>query len=421
MNYPKYDNFRSVEDAGVSISRRAGRAIALSLLFASTMVACSAGDVSQPASAQPDERSNGSLDGNADSLAAAPTKGTARLDHPYLSGTCTEEATASLKDGSDRIVGVIFSNQTYGGDRNSPDYIKDRTAGRLMGDGKETTPKCFLHVPMKVTAGYRLSPTNILVRGFAHRGYIYSAYRWAGAALPSPANGWDVTNDGYSFQRAVPEKEPPNLVGDNFVFDEKLYNLWSPTCATDKGAEVSAELIVTLQPFTEAGTDDTIVAVDSIDVTTFGPIGKCGAPIDYDPTAQEGESCGVIDENRDRPVRCDSSKQPNICVFPKINQGFGKCVNYDKKPSDLAVGFDENCGGPFYQYCAKNQGLVCEFGTADDRQNASSHYGRCVNALAVGAACKKELYGDCNGNTCNTTIDPCESGSKCSNGQCVKK
>jgi hypothetical protein len=203
-----------------------------------------------------------------------------------------------------------------------------------------------------------------------------------------------------------------------------LYNLWSPTCSTDKGAEVPAELIVTLQPYTAEGTDDTIVAVDSFDVTGFGSIQKCNTPIDYDPVAQEGESCGIVDLDPNRPVRCDTGPQKvNVCVYPKINQGTGKCVNINRRPApnELAVGFDEDCGGPFYKYCAKNQGLVCEFGKGDDRQNASSHYGRCVTSLAVGAACKKELYGDCNGNTCNTTIDPCVSGSACSNGKCVKK
>ncbi|HET9932815.1 MAG TPA: hypothetical protein VFQ35_19060, partial [Polyangiaceae bacterium] len=293
----------------VSTVRSAGRAILLSLLCASALsaAACSAesgGKLQQ----NTNERSDGSLQGSdVDSFAGAQaTKGSARLDKPYLSGTCTQEATATLKDGSDRIVAVTFSNQTYGGDRNDPNYVKDRTAGRLIGDAKSTTPKCYLHVPMKVTAGYKLSPTDLIVRGFAHRGFIYSAYRWANAAQPSPANGWDVTNDGYTFERQVPAQEPPNQGGDNFTIVEPLYNLWSPTCSTDKGAEVSAELIVTLQPYTAAGTNDTIVAVDSLDVTTFGPIEKCNAPINYDPVAQEGESCGVIDNNTDRPVRCDT-------------------------------------------------------------------------------------------------------------------
>ena len=417
MIYRKCDVFRSVTQ--VSISRGRRRAIALSVslcVSALSAVACSADDARQPADPDSDERNNGSFQGDGvGSLAGGQaTKGTVVLDHPYLSGTCTKEASASLKDGSDRIVTVVFSNQTYGGDRNSPDYVKERTAGRLMGDGKSTTPKCYLHVPMKVTAGYHFSPTNIIVRGFARRAFIYAAYRWAGAALPSPANGWDVTNDGFTFERQV---------GDDFTITEPLYNLWSETCSTNKGAELSTELIVTLQPYTAEGTNDTIVAVDSFDVTAFGPIQKCDAPINYDPVAQEGESCGVVDMNVNFPVRCDTSSQNNVCVYPKINQGTGTCVNLNRRPAsnELAVGLDEDCGGPFFKYCTKNQGLVCEFGKGDDRQNASGHYGRCVNTLEVGAACKKELYGDCNGNTCNTTIDPCASGSACSNGKCVEK
>jgi len=420
MIYPKYDVSSSVTP--VAPSRR--RAIALSVLCVSawSALACSAA-ATEPES---NERNNGSFQGDdVNSLAGGQaTKGTVLLDHPYLSGTCPKDSTVSIKDASDRIVAVIFSNQTYEGDRNNPDYVKDRTAGRLIGDAKSTTPKCFLHVPMKVTAGYHFSPTAITVRGFAHRAFIYAAYRWANAAQPSPANGWEVTNDGYTFERQVPENEPPDLRGDNFTIFEPLYNLWSPTCATDKGAELPAELIVTLQPYTADGTNDTVVAVDSFDVTGFGSIQKCDQPINYDPVAQEGESCGVVDMDANRPVRCDTgSQKANICVYPKINQGTGKCVNMNRAPApnELAVGLDEDCGGPFYKYCAKPQGLVCEFGKGDDRQNASSHYGRCVDRLAVGAACKKELYGDCNGNTCNTTIDPCVSGSACSNGKCVTK
>jgi hypothetical protein len=402
------------------------RTAAVSLLcFALPLVgACSAADGGQSPTPPTDsqESSAGSFETDNVSAAAAPTaKGTVRLGQPYFSGTCTEKASAYIRSDDERYVTAVFDNQHYAGDRDSPDYIKERTAGRLIGDAKSTAPKCILHIPMKVTAGYRLSPTTIIVHGFAHRAFVFGAYRWANAALPSPANGYDVTNDGYTFERQVPLNEPADSGGDNFVYTEPLYNLWSPTCKQSGNAEVDAELIVTLQPYTAAGTDDSIVAIDAFDVAGFGAIEKCDKPTSYDQVAQEGEDCGIVEMDYVHPVRCDTSKQTNICVYYPTNQTTGTCVNASKRPTaaDLVVPYDEDCGGPFYKYCDKSEPLVCQFVSGDARQNASSHFGKCVRPLAVGAECRREMYGACDGYSCNTTTEPCEAGSKCSNGKCV--
>lgn len=380
--------------------------------------ACGATDVSRAPSSQ--EEGEGSVE-SVDVSARSASGGTVRLGAPYLSGTCTSSATASIVSSNERYVTVIFSDQAYGGDRDSPDYVKERTEGRLIGEAKTTAPKCTLHVPMKVTAGYRFSPTNIVVRGYAYRGFVFGAYRWANAALPNPTNGWDVTNDGYTFERQVPPNDPPDRRGENFDYVEPLHNLWSPTCSTSGGPDVDAELIVTLQPYTAAGTNDTIVAVDSMDVAGFGSLEKCGEAPQYYRIAQEGEACGTVDLDSVSYVGCDTSKQTNVCVFPVTNRETGACVNASRRPSpsELVVGYDEDCGGPFFKYCAKDEPLVCQFNSGDARQNASSHYGRCVSTLPVGADCKKELYGACDGYSCNATTDPCESGSKCLNGKCT--
>jgi len=164
-----------------------------------------------------------------------------------------------------------------------------------------------------------------------------------------------------------------------------------------------------------------VVAIDAFDVAGYGAIEKCDKPSSYDQVAQEGEDCGIVDMDYVHPVRCDTSKQTNICVYYPTNQNTGTCVNASQRParSDLVVPYDGDCGGPFYKYCDSSEPLVCQFSSGDARQNASSHFGRCVRPLAVGAECKRELYGACNGNTCNTTTEPCESGSKCTNGKCV--
>ncbi len=406
--------------------RRLRRAAVSVLWMAAPLVgACSAADggPSSRAPASSQERSDGSLETAASTAAggAVPSKGTVRLGKPFFSGTCTEDATASVMSDDQRYVTAIFDNQHYAGDRNGPDYIKERTEGRLIGDAKSTAPKCILHIPMKVTAGYRLSPTNIIVHGFARRGFVFGAYRWANAVLPNPANGYDVTNDGYTFERRVPSNEPIGSAGDDFVYNEPLYNLWSPTCARSGNGEVEAELIVTLQPYTSAGTNDSIVAIDAFDVAGFGAIERCDEPTSYDRVAQEGEECGIVEMDYVHPVRCDTSKRTNVCVYSTTNQQTGTCVNVSQRPaaSDLVVAYDDDCGGPFYKYCDPREPLVCQFASGDARQNASSHFGRCVRPLAVGAECKQELYGACDGNSCNTTTEPCEPGSTCSAGRCV--
>ena len=344
--------------------------------------------------------------------AEAANGGTVQLGQPFLSGTCTPNATASIIADGQRYVTVVFSNQQYGGDRNSPDYVKGRTEGRLIGDAKSTAPKCELHVPMKVTAGYRFSPTNVVVHGFAHRAFVYGAYRWA--------NGGD---GGYTFERQVPLNEPANSGGDDFVYTEQLHNMWSPTCSKTGGANVDTELVVTLQPYTATGTNDTIVAIDAFDVAGFGSLEQCGNPTSYDRVAQEGEDCGIVEMDYVHPVRCDTSKQTNICVYYPTNANTGTCVNASRRPaaSELVVAYDGDCGGPFYKCCGNDEPLVCQFASGDARQNASSHYGRCVRPLGVGVECNKELYGACNGNSCNTTVDPCEAGATCTKGKCTAK
>lgn len=401
---------------------RLGRsAVALSALCIAALaaVACSSDGAQRTSDGAGTKEKNfnpfataGSDAEGAGASADAAKGGTVQLGQPFLSGTCTQNATASIVADSQRYVTVVFSNQQYGGDRNSPDYWKERTEGRLIGDAKSTAPKCVLHVPMKVTAGYRFSPTNIVVHGFAHRGFVFGAYQWAN------------TSGGYTFERQVPLNEPADSGGDDFVYTEPLHNLWSPTCSKTGGATVDAELVVTLQPYTATGTDNTIVAIDAFDVAGFGSLEQCGNPTSYDRVAQEGEDCGIVEMDYVHPVRCDTSKQTNICVYYPTNANTGTCVNASRRPaaSELVVGYDGDCGGPFYKYCGGNDGpLVCQFSSGDARQNASSHYGRCVRPLAVGDECKKELYGACNGNTCNTTVDPCESGATCTNGKCVAK
>jgi hypothetical protein len=414
----KIVNLRPLARAGASRSRRAA-AVSLLCFAAPWVGACSADDGEQSTAAP-----TGSQERSGDSFetdAASAAKGTVRLGHPFFSGTCTKDAAASIRSENERYVTAVFDNQQYAGDRDSPDYIKGRTEGRLIGDAKSTAPKCMLHIPMKVTAGYRLSPTNIILHGFAHRGFVYGAYRWANAALPSAANGYDVTNDGYTFERQVPPNEPAGSTGEDFVYTEPLYNLWSPTCTQSGSAEVDAELIVTLQPYTAAGTDEGIVAIDAFDVAGFGAIEKCDKPTSYDQVAQEGEDCGIIEKDYVHPVRCDTAKQTNICVYYPTNQETGTCVNASQRPAstELVVSLDGDCGGPFYKYCDKSEPLVCQFASGDARQNASSHFGSCVQPLAVGAECRREIYGACDGYNCNTIAEPCESGSKCTNGKCV--
>lgn len=389
-------------------------AICLAALPALASVACSAADTpaSSGASTDTGERNRGLDTDGYDSQSASGTQGggSVRVDHPYLSGTCTADATVSMVNGSSRYVTVLFSNQQYAGDRNDPDYLKARTEGRLLGDARSTTPKCVLHVPMKVTAGYRFSPTNIIVRGFAHNAFVFGAYRWA--------NGG---SQEYTFERQVPLNEPAGLRGDNFVYTEPLHGLWSPTCGSSSSGEVDAEFIVTLQPYTAAGNRDSIVAIDSFDVAGLGSLEKCGSPPSYDRVAQEGEACGIVEMDYVHPVRCDTQKQTNICVYSDTNDSTGTCVNASRRPSqsELVVGYDDECGGPFYKYCDKEEGLICRFRSGDARQNASSHYGRCVEAVPVGGECIPALYGACNGYTCNTTLDPCEAGATCKNGRCA--
>ena len=87
---------------------------------------------------------------------------------------------------------------------------------------------------------------------------------------------------------------------------------------------------------------------------------------------------------------------------------------------DLEVGLDGHCGGPLYQSCSsKEQPLVCRFVSGTSRQNASMHYGRCSRQLPVGSQCNTELFSACKLNGCNTKVDPCQAGSKCTSGKCV--
>lgn len=296
-----------------------------------------------------EESSNeGSLGGTQNPASAASV----RLRSPYLAGTCTPGATASILGSTNQYLTVIFSNQQYAGDRNSPEYIEERTEGRLIGDAKSTSPKCELHVPMQVTAGYRFSPTNVIIHGFAHRAFVFGAYRWANTAPP---------NNEYTFERQVPLNESQNSVGDNFYFTEPLHNLWSPTCQKNGRETVDVELIVTIQPYTAAGNDNSIVAIDSFDVAGFGSLEKCDAPPVWDRVAQEGEDCGEVDQDSVHPVRCDTSKQTNVCVYHLTNQRTGTCVNVSKAPGSRSVGRDDECGGPFFKYCDKSQPLVCQF------------------------------------------------------------
>jgi len=427
MNYPTHNVSRSV--ARVSVSRGRRRPAALSLacfaalpgLFA---LACSAGDASQPAASQGDtrERNNGSFDADAvESLAA----GQVLVDDLRLTGSCAQGRTTFHKSDSERYAGVIFGDQTYGGDRNDPNYAQGRTADKPRGDAKETTPKCQLHIRMKVTTGYKFSPTNLLVRGFAHSAFVYTAYRWEGAESSTPVNGRKVTDDGYTFEQQVPLNPPTYSSGDDFVIRESLYNLWSPTCKSSSAAMVDAELVVTVQPYTRAGTSNTIVAVDSIDVSGFGTFQKCNEPTNYDRVAGHGEACGVVDGDQVHRVRCNTTPPVNnICVTSPTGQAdTGICIDQNRKPSasELTVGPGDYCGGPYFAHCDESQGLVCQFPSGDHRQNANMHYGTCVNKLPLRADCKAELYGACNGNTCNSLANPCQSGSECKAQKCSAK
>ena len=339
-----------------------------------------------------------------DEGASADAAGAVTLGEPYLKGSCAGgKATSHLVADNQRYLTMLFSQQTYGGNPSDPDYWGRRSEGRLVGDAKSRAPQCELHIPMTVTAGYKFSPTDFIIRGFARRGFIFTEYRWGNAA------------SSYTFERQVD--------GD-FVIQEPLYNLWSPTCGSSKGSTISTELVAVLKPYTaDDAADSPLIAVDSLDVAGYGSIVSCKGPENHDRVAQEGEACGIVEHDTVHPVRCDQNSQHNnICVYTLTNTETGTCVNQTKtpKPSELEVGLDDECGGPFYKYCStKEQPLVCQFRDADARQNASSHYGKCVARLPVGSQCSTTTYGACNTYSCNSTLDPCEAGSKCSGGKCV--
>jgi hypothetical protein len=306
----------------------------------------------------------------------------------------------------------------------------DAPEHRLWANAKSDAPTCTMTIPVTVPSGKKFTPVTLAVRGAASQSRLTAYYYWKNGEVSERPPSGDALSNAYSFERDLPLTQSDGDVA-SFNLREPLEKLDSPTCGSQGSQLVT--LVVSLRRFVETSND--LLAIDSLELGVGG-LEKCSDP-GTNPIAKSGETCGWID-NRWTDCRDPQSQR---CVTSYIQQiasevsyvannwqdgESGKCVdtgaNSKDRPTQLVVGEEEDCAGPFMLQCQDDdqKELVCMFRNPHAAQSNDHYTGMCVQRKNENESCNKSLFSVCDQYQCSKEANPCREGLECVSNVCVK-